>query len=387
MVPDSIPETSEDWRTILSDINKIIMPGVTHWQSPNFHAYYPTASSYPSIVGEMLSAGFSVIGFSWICSPACTELEVVVMDWLAKFFNLPQHFLHSAHGPGGEQAVKRVKKEHPEWSESDIRGKLIAYSSDQSNSCVEKAGLLAAVPFKLLPTDSDCVLRGHHIKAALEKDQAEGLIPIICIANVGTTGTCAFDEVESLGPVCQSNNIWFHVDAAYAGAGFAIEEYSHLRKGLELVDSLNFNLHKFLMVNFDCAAMWIRDANLVVDSFNVDRIYLKHQYEALGLVCFRLKGDNDLNSSLIKKITDNKKIYMVQGKYKDTIFIRFCVCGMDPQEKDVDFAWKEIQDQSEIVINEAEDMLNGNYIQKNMNIVEEMEGIDEPYEEEFIPKS
>ncbi|KAL5281294.1 amd family protein [Megaselia abdita] len=456
-VPTEIPENSENWRVIMADINKIILPGITHWQSPNFHAYYPTASSYPSIVGEMLSAGFSVIGFSWICSPACTELEVVVMDWLAKFLNLPQHFLHSSSGSGGgiiqgsasesilvavlaarEQTVKRVKQEHPEWSESDIRGKLIAYSSDQSNSCVEKAGLLAAVPFKLLPTDKDCILRGDQLEEAMSKDLNNGLIPIICVANVGTTGTCAFDDVASLGPICNANNIWLHVDAAYAGAGFAVEEYSHLRNGLELADSLNFNLHKFLMVNFDCAAMWIRDANLVIDSFNVDRIYLKHQYEglskipdfrhwqiplgrrfralkvwitlrtvgaqgikdnihkhmslaerfenyvindnrfeifakrALGLVCFRLKGDNDLNSNLIKKITENKKIYMVQGKYKNTNFLRFCVCGMDTKEKDIDFAWNEIQKQSVLVLQEADDLLNGNYM-KDLHIKHDSE--------------
>lgn len=373
------------------------------------------------------------------------------MDWVAKFLNLPQHFLHSSNGPGGgiiqgsasesilvavlaarEQSVKRVKQEHPEWSESDIRGKLIAYSSDQSNSCVEKAGLLAAVPFKLLPTDSDCILRGDQLKHAFKEDTENGLIPIICVATVGTTGTCAFDDIASLGSVCNANNIWLHVDAAYAGAGFAIEEYSDLRNGLELADSLNFNLHKFLMVNFDCTAMWIRDANLVVDSFNVDRIYLKHQYEglskipdfrhwqiplgrrfralkvwvtlrtvgaqgirdnihkhirlaerfenyvkedsrfeifakrALGLVCFRLKGDNDLNSKLVQKITDNKKIYMVQGKYKNINFLRFCVCGMDSQEKDIDFAWNEIKKQSESVLQEAADFLNGNYIKNSI---------------------
>jgi len=220
------------------------------------------------------------------------------MDWLAKFLKLPSHFLHETEGPGGgviqgsaseavlvavlaarEQAVRRERENHPELSESDIRGKLIAYSSDQSNSCIEKAGVLAAMPIKLLPASEDLVLRGPALKAAIERDVAAGYIPVICIATLGTTGTCAYDEIESLASVCEEHQVWLHVDAAYAGGAFALDECAELRRGLDRVDSLNFNLHKFMLVNFDCAAMWLRDANKVVDSFNVDRIYLKHKYE------------------------------------------------------------------------------------------------------------
>ncbi|XP_055837642.1 3,4-dihydroxyphenylacetaldehyde synthase 2 [Episyrphus balteatus] len=435
LLPKEIPEAPEKWQNILSDINTTIMPGLTHWQSPNMHAYYPTATSFPSIVGEMLSSGFGVIGFSWICSPACTELEVVVMDWLAKFLNLPSEFLHSSEGPGGgviqgsasesvlvavlaarEQAVKRIQTEHPDLSESEIRGRLMAYSGDQSNSCIEKACVLSAVPYRLLPAGDDLVLHGEALRQAVEEDKAKGLFPIICIATVGTTGTCAYDDVQGLGQVCKEENIWLHVDAAYAGAAFALPEYNELLRGLELVDSLNFNLHKFLLVNFDCCAMWLRDANQVSDSFNVDRIYLKHKYEgksqvpdyrhwqislgrrfralkvwitfrsigaeglrahvrkhialaeqfekfvlndkrfeivakrALGLVCFRLRGDNSLTTSLLDRLMDRKKVYLIQAKYKDTHFLRFVVCGYNAEEKDVDFAWKEIKEQAELVL-------------------------------------
>ncbi|XP_061402842.1 3,4-dihydroxyphenylacetaldehyde synthase 2 [Musca vetustissima] len=435
LLPKDMPESGEDWHTVLKDMDRVVKPGMTHWQSPNMHAYYPTASSFPSIVGDILCNGFSVIGFSWICSPACTELEVVVMDWLAKFLKLPEHFLHSTEGPGGgviqgsaseailvavmaarEQAVKQMKESHPEISESDIRGKLIAYSSDQSNSCVEKAGVLAAVPLRLLPVGDDLIFKGEILQKAIEEDKAKGLIPIICIATMGTTGTCAFDDITSLAEVCNRNNVWLHVDAAYAGSALALDEYSELRNGLELVDSLNFNLHKFLMVNFDCTAMWLKDANKVVDSFNVDRIYLKHKYEGqtqipdfrhwqiplgrrfralkvwitfrtvgaeglranvrkhialaerfeqklladprfemvtkrcLGLVCFRPKGDNKRTTDLLSLITERKKIYMIQAKYRDQHFLRFVVCGMDPKEEDIDFAWQEIQQQMNVVL-------------------------------------
>ncbi|XP_037935095.1 3,4-dihydroxyphenylacetaldehyde synthase 2-like [Teleopsis dalmanni] len=430
LLPKEIPEKPEDYKTILKDIHDVIKPGITHWQSPNMHAFYPTASSFPSIVGEMLSAGFGVIGFNWICSPACTELEVVVMDYLAKFLNLPKEFMHSSEGPGGgiiqgsaseavlvaviaarDEAVRRIKAERPDMSESDIRGKLIAYSSDQSNSCVEKAGVLAALPIKLLPTDDDLILHGETLQKAIEEDISNGLIPVICIATLGTTGTCAYDDIVTLGPVCQKYNVWLHVDAAYAGATFALDEYAHLRFGMEMVDSFNFNMHKMLMINFDCTAMWLRDANRVIDVFSVDRIYLKHKYEGqsqipdfrnwqiplgrrfralkvwitlriygaeglrtqirkhielakrferfvvaderfeivfkstLGLVCFRPKGANEITTNLLARITERKKIYLIQANHKAKHFLRFVVCGMDPKEHDIDFAWHEIQQQ------------------------------------------
>ncbi|XP_033173456.1 3,4-dihydroxyphenylacetaldehyde synthase isoform X1 [Drosophila mauritiana] len=430
LLPTEMPEEPEAWKDVLGDISRVIKPGLTHWQSPHMHAYYPTSTSYPSIVGEMLASGFGVIGFSWICSPACTELEVVVMDWLAKFLKLPAHFQHASDGPGGgviqgsaseavlvavlaarEQAVASYRESHPELSESEVRGRLVAYSSDQSNSCIEKAGVLAAMPIRLLPAGEDFVLRGDTLRGAIEEDVAAGRIPVICVATLGTTGTCAYDDIESLSAVCEEFKVWLHVDAAYAGGAFALEECSDLRKGLDRVDSLNFNLHKFMLVNFDCSAMWLRDANKVVDSFNVDRIYLKHKHEgqsqipdfrhwqiplgrrfralkvwitfrtlgaeglrnhvrkhielakqfeqlvlkdsrfelvaprALGLICFRPKGDNEITTQLLQRLMDRKKIYMVKAEHAGRQFLRFVVCGMDTKASDIDFAWQEIESQ------------------------------------------
>ncbi|XP_068140972.1 3,4-dihydroxyphenylacetaldehyde synthase 2 isoform X1 [Drosophila tropicalis] len=429
-LPREIPEQPEHWREILNDLESIILPGLTHWQSPYFNAFYPSSTSAGSIIGELLIAGIGVLGFSWICSPACTELEVVVMDWLAKFLKLPEQFLHATEGPGGgviqgsaseavlvavlaarEQAVVKYRELHPELSESEIRGKLIAYSSDQSNSCIEKAGVIAAMPIKLLPAGEDLILRGEALKKAIEEDVQEGRIPVICIATLGTTGTCAYDDIESLATVCEDHNVWLHVDAAYAGGAFALDECADLRRGIDRVDSLNFNLHKFMLVNFDCSAMWLKDANKVVDSFNVDRIYLKHKYEgqsqipdfrhwqiplgrrfralkvwitfrtlgaeglrahvrkhislaeqfeklvkddkrfelvaprALGLVCFRPKGDNEITAQLLQRLMERKKIYMVKAEHAGCLFLRFAVCGMDPKPSDIDYAWSEIETQ------------------------------------------
>lgn len=233
-----------------------------------------------------------------ICNPACTELEVIVLDWLAKLFELPKEFLYSSDGNGGgvmqtsaseailvamltsrEQNVKRLRDSHSHLSESDIRGKLVIYSSDQSNSSIEKSALIAAVRLRLLSADKNGSLRGEVLKKAIEEDIKNGYIPIVCIATFGTTGTCAFDAVNEIGPICREYKIWLHIDAAYAGSALCCPEFRSLMTGIEFADSLNINLYKWLMVNFDGCAMWLRDASKVVDALTVDRIYLKDQFQ------------------------------------------------------------------------------------------------------------
>lgn len=220
------------------------------------------------------------------------------MDWLGKFLDLPASFLNCSEGPGGgviqgsaseailvailaarEQTVRTMKLKHPELSESEIRGKLVSYSSDQSNSCVEKAGLLAAVPIRLIKTDENGSLRGEAFENAVVTDIANGLIPIICIATFGTTGTCAYDKMDEIGPICKKYNIWLHIDAAYAGAALCCPELRPLMNGIDWADSFNFNLHKWMMVSFDCCAMWLKNADTLVEAFSVDRIYLNHQFQ------------------------------------------------------------------------------------------------------------
>ncbi|XP_018787163.1 PREDICTED: alpha-methyldopa hypersensitive protein-like [Bactrocera latifrons] len=440
-LPKELPENPEQWQEILQDVSKLIVPGLTHWQSPNFHAYYSIGCSYPSIVGDMLANGFGVMGFNWISSPASTELEMVVMDWLAKFFKLPAHFLHSTKGPGGgiiqgsaseailiavmvarEQAVRRVKAAQPHLSEGEIRARLVGYSSDQSNCCVEKAGILGALPIGLVAVDESLVFNGTQLAKAVKEDLAKGLIPAICIATMGATDTCSYDDIVSLATVCEEHNIWLHVDAAYAGCVLALDEYAHLRQGLDRVDSLNYNPHKTLPINFECSAMWLRDSHKIVESFTVKRMYLQHKYEgvtdipefrhwqiplgrrfralkvwitfrtlgaeglreyirlrirlaerfeqyvladsrfelfakrSMGLVCFRVKDSNDLSTELLKRLTDHKKIYMVQAIFQGKTFLRFVVCGVEPKECDIDFAWQEIDSQLSQLLSEQEVM-------------------------------
>ncbi|XP_041976506.1 3,4-dihydroxyphenylacetaldehyde synthase-like [Aricia agestis] len=292
-LPDEPPEEPQDWKDVIKDYNDIIMPGVTHWQSPRFHAFYPTGQSFASIVGELLSDGLGVVGFTWMASPACTELEVVTLNWLGKLLGLPEEFLNCSSGPGGgvlqssaseatlvallvakDKIIRRLTTNDPKADEDEIRSKLVAYTSDQSNSSVEKAGVLGAMKIRLLKSDNDGQLRGETLRKAIDDDKSRGLIPCCVIATLGTTGTCAFDPLHELGPICQKEEVWLHVDAAYAGAAFICPEYRHLMRGVEFADSFDMNPHKWLMVNFDCSAMWIKDSCDIVKAFDVQRIYL-----------------------------------------------------------------------------------------------------------------
>ncbi|KAJ6648547.1 3,4-dihydroxyphenylacetaldehyde synthase [Pseudolycoriella hygida] len=440
LIPEELPEKAEDWKCIMKDIERVIMPGMTHWQSPNFHAFYPAPTSYPSIIGEMISAAFGTVGFSWICSPACTELEVIMMDWLGRFLGLPETFLRSSGGTGGgviqgaaseailiavltarEQKVQKLMRKYPELTESEIRGKLVAYSSDQSNSAIEKAGILAAVPMRLIPADKDNQLTGQLLQSAIDEDLLNGKFPVICIATFGTTGTCSFDKVHEIGPICNENDIWLHIDAAYAGAALCCPEYRPLMTGIEWANSFNFNLHKWMMVNFDCCAMWFKNSHAVIDAFTVNRIYLDHKHQGasdrapdyrhwtinlgrrfrsikvwivlrtlgaeklrahirgqtglaemfenmvrsderfeivckrtLGLVCFRLKGECSLTKTLLDQITARKQLFMIHATFDDKLMIRFVICGHNPNEKDMLFAWNEVKTQADILFSVKE---------------------------------
>lgn len=277
MIPDSAPEEGETYEDIMKDVERVIMPGVTHWHSPYFFAYFPTGSSYPAMLADMLCGAIGCIGFSWASSPACTELETVMLDWLGKMIGLPELFLAGSKGEGGgviqgtaseatlmallaarTKVTKRLQTENPDLSEAEIVSRMVAYSSDQAHSSVERAGLISGVRMKKISSDENFVARGQSLKKALEEDKAEGLIPVFVCATLGTTASCSFDNLMELGPICNTENIWLHVDAAYAGSAFICPEFRYLMKGVEFADSFNFNPHKWLLINFDCSTFWVK---------------------------------------------------------------------------------------------------------------------------------
>ncbi|XP_060637502.2 aromatic-L-amino-acid decarboxylase-like [Anolis sagrei] len=297
LLPDSAPEEPETYENILKDVEKIIMPGVTHWHSPYFFAFFPTANSFPAILADMLSTGIGCNGFSWASSPACTELEMVVLDWLGKMIDLPPKFL-AKNGQGGgviqgtaseatlvamlaarTKTIRRVLSENEKLTPEDVMGKLVAYMSDQAHFSVEKDSMIAGVKIKQIPTDEKFAVRGSALRKAIDNDKATGLIPFFFCATLGTTSCCSFDKLIELGPICNEETIWLHIDAAYAGSAFICPEFRYLLNGVEFADSFNFNAHKWLLVNSDCSVMWVKKRSDLTRAFQIDPVYLKHGHE------------------------------------------------------------------------------------------------------------
>ncbi|XP_071446596.1 histidine decarboxylase isoform X2 [Hetaerina americana] len=303
LVPDSAPFEPEPWEDIFSDIERVVMPGVTTWQSPHMHAYFPALNSFPSLLGDMLADAINCLGFTWASSPACTELETVVMDWLGKMIGLPDEFLHSASGSQGggviqttsseatfvallagrTEAIRRYQKLCPDLEDAEVNSRLVAYCSDQAHSSVEKAGLIGLVKMRYIESDENLSLRGDKLRQAIAKDRDNGLVPFYLCATLGTTGACSFDNLKELGPICKEERLWLHVDAAYAGTAFICPEFRGWLVGIEYVDSIAFNPSKWMMVHFDCTAMWVRNSGALHRTFNVDPLYLQHENSGLAI--------------------------------------------------------------------------------------------------------
>ncbi|XP_053321114.1 histidine decarboxylase isoform X2 [Spea bombifrons] len=395
LLPDCAPMESESWDSIFRDIEDIIMPGVVHWQSPHMHAYFPALTSWPSLLGDMLADAINCLGFTWASSPACTELEMNVMDWLAKMLGLPRHFLHhcpNSKGGGVLQStvsestliallaarknkILEMKTSEPDTDDSQLNSRLIAYASDQAHSSVEKAGLISLVKVRFLPVDENFSLRGETLKAAVDEDRKRGLVPVFVCATLGTTGVCAFDSLAELGPVCARERLWLHIDAAYAGTAFLCPEFRMLLSGVEYADSFTFNPSKWMMVHFDCTAFWVKDKYKLQQTFSVNPIYLRHAntgaatdfmgtemakyFESLvksdqlfevpakrhmGLVVFRIKGPNFLTEEVLTELTKSGNMFLVPATLRDKLIIRFTVTSQFTTKEDILRDWKLIQE-------------------------------------------
>ncbi|NWX02618.1 DCHS decarboxylase, partial [Caloenas nicobarica] len=426
-LPDSAPMDPDSWDNIFGDIEKIIMPGVVHWQSPHMHAYFPALTSWPSLLGDMLADAINCLGFTWASSPACTELEMNVMDWLAKMLGLPDKFLH--HHPdsvgGGvlqstvsestlvallaarKSKILEMKFSEPDTDESSLNSRLIAYASDQAHSSVEKAGLISLVKMKFLPVDENFSLRGETLKKAIAEDRKKGLVPVFVCATLGTTGVCAFDNLSELGPICDAEGLWLHIDAAYAGTAFLCPEFRLFLDGIEYADSFTFNPSKWMMVHFDCTGFWVKDKYKLHQTFSVNPVYLRHPnsgaavdfmhwqiplsrrfrslklwfvirsfgvkklqahvrhgtetakfFESLvrsdplfeipakrhlGLVVFRLKGPNWLTEKLLKELSSSGRLFLIPATIHDKFIIRFTVTSQFTTREDILQDWNIIQ--------------------------------------------
>ncbi|RDX98841.1 Tyrosine decarboxylase 1 [Mucuna pruriens] len=300
LLPDSAPNYPDSLQ------NEKILPGVTHWQSPNFFAYFPSNSSIAGFLGEMLSAGLNIVGFSWITSPAATELETIVLDWLAKALQLPDDFNSSGKGGGviqgtaseailvvllaaRDKILRRVGR--------NALPKLVVYASDQTHAALLKACKIAGLNpelCRLLKTESSTnyALSPDVLSESISNDIAGGL--------VGTTSSGAVDPLPALGKIAKTNELWFHVDAAYAGSACVCPEYRYCIDGVEDADSFDINAHKWFLTNFECSLLWVKasQGNMVID-YKDWQIPLGRRFRSLKLwMVLRLYGLEGLRSHI-----------------------------------------------------------------------------------------
>jgi aromatic-L-amino-acid decarboxylase len=298
LLPESAPEKGESFEAMLKDVNEVVMPGITHWQSPNFFAFFPGNSSPPAILGEIISAGLSVQGMSWVTSPACTEVETHVMDWLVKMLGLPEKFMSHTKGGGVIQhsasdatlcaliaARERVSK--GEVNKKGGRGKLIAYTSAQAHSSIEKGCKVAGIGtdnLRLIEVDELFRMRPEALDAQIQKDKEDGLTPFFVCTCVGTTSSLALDSVAEMAKVTQKHGLWLHVDAAAAGTAAICPEFRYINDGVDHADSYTFNPHKWMFTNFDCNAFFVADRAALINALSILPEYLKNEATNAGAV-------------------------------------------------------------------------------------------------------
>ncbi len=297
-LPAAAPERGESFDAILADVDRLILPGITHWQSPNFFAFFPANTSGPSILGELLSAGLGVQGMLWATSPACTELETHVLDWLVDMLALPGKFKSSGAGGGVIQdtasgavlcalLAARERVTGFASNERGCTGRLIAYVSTQTHSSVEKAVKIAGLGrqnLRLMEVDDAFALRPDALAGQIQQDRAAGLTPCFVCATIGTTSSNALDPLPAVGRVCREQGLWFHVDGAMSGVAALCPEFRFLQQGLELADSYAFNPHKWLFTNFDCDCFYVADRAALIRTLSVLPEYLRNQATESGAV-------------------------------------------------------------------------------------------------------
>ncbi|EOX99271.1 Tyrosine/DOPA decarboxylase [Theobroma cacao] len=301
-LPENAPYLPEPLETILKDVQNQIIPGMTHWLSPNFFAFFPSTVSTAAFLGEMLCTCFNSVGFNWLASPASTELEMIVMDWLANMLKLPKSFMFQGTGGGIIQnttseailvTLIAARDQALDVLGFDNMRKLVVYASDQTHSTFAKACKLAGISprnIRSIPTTLDTAfsLSALHLRKAVEDDVAAGLFPLYLCVNVGTTSTTAVDSIGPLADVANEHGIWLHVDAAYAGSACICPEFRHHLDGIERVDSLSLSPHKWLLSFLDCCCLWVQKPSLVVKTLSTNPEYLRNeQSESESVVDFK----------------------------------------------------------------------------------------------------
>jgi aromatic-L-amino-acid decarboxylase len=298
LLPAEPPVQGEKFEALLNDVREVILPGITHWQSPNFFAYFPANASGPAILGDLVSSALGVQGMLWATSPACTELETHVLDWLVSMLGLPDKFLSSGAGGGVIQdtassatlcAMLAARERATDYT-TNLRGaagKLVAYTSAQAHSSLEKAAMIAGIGLhnlRLIEVDDSFAMSIEALRRQLDRDVRDGLAPFFVCGTVGTTSSNAIDPLPAIAVLCREHNLWFHVDAAMSGTAALCPEFRHFQQGVEYADSYCFNPHKWMFTNFDCDCFYVADRNALIKTLSILPEYLKNQATESGAV-------------------------------------------------------------------------------------------------------
>ncbi len=305
-LPLHAPEQGEAWDAIFEDVERVVLPGVTHWQSPSFFAFFPCNSSGPGMLGEILSAGLNVNGMLWATSPAATELETRVMDWMGELIGLPESFLSGTperRGAGGgviqgtaseSTLVAMLAARHRAVRGGADAERLVVYASREAHSSVVKAAMICGLAdgaddrrrVRLIEVDERMGMRVDALEVAMREDVGRGLVPCYVCATLGTTSSLGFDPVGAIGEVIErvGAECWLHVDAAHAGCACVCEEQRWMLEGIGRADSICFNPHKWLLTNFDCDCLFTRDREAIIGALSVTPEYLRNRASASGEV-------------------------------------------------------------------------------------------------------
>jgi len=425
-LPTQAPAHGESFDAILRDVETLILPGITHWQSPNFFAYFPSNSSEPAILGDLLSSGLGVQGMLWATSPACTELETRVLDWLVAMLALPNKFLSTSAGGGVIQdtassatlcalLAARERATNYATNQQGCDRKLVAYTSTQAHSSLQKDAQIAGIGrdnLRLIEVDEDFAMRPAALSAQIEKDRRAGLTPFFVCASVGTTSSNAIDPVPAIGRICREQNIWLHVDAAMSGTAALCPEFRSIHDGVELADSYTFNPHKWMFTTFDCNCFYVADRNALIQTLTILPEYLRNQATESGavidyrdwqvplgrrfralklwfvirhygieglqfhvrkhvsmaqefvswireddrfelaapaplnLVCFRHKGGDAVNQTIMDNLNRSGDLYFTHTKLDGKFTLRMCVGQTHTELRHAEQAWRRIQEEA-----------------------------------------
>jgi aromatic-L-amino-acid decarboxylase len=345
-IPDKPPQQSESFDSLMRDFNDIIMPGITHWQSPNFFAYFPANTSPASVLAEMLTATLGAQCMIWETSPAAAELEEKMMIWLRDLIGLPSGFegvIQDSASTATLAAILTAREKCTGFS-VNLEGinksvNLKVYCSDQTHSSVEKAVKISGIGRNNLvkiPVSGDFSMDTEKLKEAIRADKSKGQTPCCVVATLGTTGTTAVDNLRAIGEICSENSVWLHVDAAMAGTALILPEFQWMLDGKEYIDSFVFNPHKWMFTNFDCTAFFVKDASTLIKTFEILPEYLKTRTRG------KVNDYRDWGVPLGRRFRALKlwsviRTFGVDGlreKVRDHIAIAACLAKMISEEND-----------------------------------------------------